>query len=380
LRILVVTQHYWPYLGGAAVMLRNLSRYWSLSGHHVEILTTRSQDAYPETETVDGVQVTRLPRPRVRVAGTLRLMAAVRSEVTRRAAGFDVVVASILQHMSAAAIDGALRAGIPVVGRTEGAGRTGDVGWAEQRRFGRRVRALCLRASRLIAVSPEIRRELVAIGYPESRTDLIPNGVPIPSRAWSYDERATYRASLGLDDAPVLCFTGRLLRAKGIPELLGAVGRLKEAGSPCRLVLVGDGLDRDLLSRRSGELGLDGWVRFVGWKEDVEPYLRASDVYVLPSHIEGRSTALLEALALGMPALASDIDANRGLVPADLLPLAPVGDEAALARLLLQRVQAAREWADSGGRRCRALVVEHHSLERAAEGHLAAFRSAGAAA
>lgn len=359
-------------------MLRNLAACWKREGHVVEVLTTRSRDAFPRTEVLDGTPVTRLERPRLGVVGTLRLMAAVRKEVMRRAAGFDVVLASILQHMTAAAVEGALKAGVPVVGRTEGAGSTGDVGWADHRRLRGRVRAMCLRAPRVIAVSPEIERELGAIGYPGGRIDLVPNGVPIPSRPWSFDEREQHRSALGLGDAPTVCFTGRLLRAKGLPELFGAVARLREEGTRCRLLIVGDGADRALLERRSAELALDGLVRFVGWTDDVERYLRASDVYVLPSHIEGRSTALLEALALGMPAVASDIDANRGLVPEELLSLTPVGDERTLASSLRDRLEAAGHWAEAG-RRCREIVRERHSIERAARGHLASFERAGAA-
>jgi glycosyltransferase involved in cell wall biosynthesis len=187
-----------------------------------------------------------------------------------------------------------------------------------------------------------------------------------------------HRSALGLGNAPTVCFTGRLLRAKGLPELLGAVARLREQGTLCRLLLVGDGADRALLERRSAELALQDVVRFVGWTDDVERYLRASDVYVLPSHIEGRSTALLEALALGMPALASDIDANRGLVTEEILPLTPVGDERTLAGLLRDRLEAARHWAELG-RRCREIVREKHSIEGVARGHLASFERAGAA-
>jgi len=378
LRILVVTQHYRPYRGGAAVMLRNLATCWSRDGHTVEILTTRSRDTFPAEDVVDGIRVHRLPRPRVHIAGMLKLMSSVRGEIRRRARDFDVVVASILQHMTAAAVDGARSASLPVVARTEGAGRTGDVGWAEQRSLRRRVLARCLEATRVLAVSPEIARELEAAGYPESRIDLVPNGVPVPGQPWSYAGRAEHRSALKLGDTPVICFTGRLLKAKGLPELLGAMRRLRESGRRCQLLLVGEGADQAILEQRARELGVEGDVRFVGWTEDPTPYLRASDVYVLPSHVEGRSTALLEALALGMPALASDIEANRGLVPTDLLPLAPVGNEEELARMLGERIAAAPAW-DGAGARCRELVLQVHSVETAARGHVEAFRRAGAA-
>lgn len=374
-----MTQHYWPYYGGAAVMLRHLAKRWIGDGHTVEVLTTRSEDDYPARDVLDGIPVTRLDRPRMRGVGMLRLMARVRDSVIRKRGEVDVVVASILQHMTAAAVDGAIRAGVPAVGRTEGAGVSGDVGWAERARFGRRVRGFCYRAGRIVAVSPEIETELVGSGYPAERVDLVPNGVPIPDRPWDRTELPRFRSALGVDATKVLCFTGRLRVAKGLPELLVAVRALHDRGLACHLLLVGDGSDKELLQRRAVELGLGSHVTFTGWRDDVEPFLRASDVFVLPSHVEGRSTALLEALALGMPALASDIDANRGLVPAEFLPLTPVGDAAALSRALAERLGASTDWSEAG-RRCRELVTERHSIDRAARDHIRTFRAARAAA
>jgi glycosyltransferase involved in cell wall biosynthesis len=122
---------------------------------------------------------------------------------------------------------------------------------------------------------------------------------------------------------------------KGHEVLLDALARLRSTGPACELTVVGDGRLRDPLTARAQALGIDPIVRFVGQVPPgaaVRALLDEADVFVLPSWSEGLPRALIEALARGMPAVATAV----GGVP-ELLPrtqLVPTGDAAALATRL----------------------------------------------
>jgi len=123
------------------------------------------------------------------------------------------------------------------------------------------------------------------------------------------------------------------------------------------------------------ELGLAGAVDLPGASPDPGPLLRAADLFVLPSHEEGMSIALLEAMALGVPLVASAIPGNRTLVTdGEHGRLAPPGDPEALAAAVLD------QWADSDraaemAAAARGRVVEGYSIDAVARRHLELFRS-----
>lgn len=135
---------------------------------------------------------------------------------------------------------------------------------------------------------------------------------------------------------PTLLAVGRLHRQKGIDVLLEAFAR---AGLPeWRLVLVGEGGERESLARQAEALGIAGRVRFEGAVPDPAPWYRAADIFVLPSRHEGTPNSLLEAMAYGLPVVVSN--ASQG--PLDLVAdgvsgiVTPAEDVAALAAALLR--------------------------------------------
>ena len=129
--------------------------------------------------------------------------------------------------------------------------------------------------------------------------------------------RETERRRLGLDaEDTVFVFIGRLVRAKGVEELLQAFDLLRQARSDLVLLLVGDQEEElDPLSAAAvGRLSAGRGVVRIGWREDVRPALAAADVCVLPSYREGLPNTLLEAAASGLPIVASDINGCNEVV------------------------------------------------------------------
>jgi glycosyltransferase involved in cell wall biosynthesis len=148
-------------------------------------------------------------------------------------------------------------------------------------------------------------------------------------------DRAGLRRNLGLpEDASVVVNVGRLAEQKDQRSLILAIGRLRAAVRPAHLVLVGDGPRRASLERLATEIA-PGRVSFVGHQADPIQWLAAADVFAFPSVYEGLSGALVEALAAGVPCVATDIAGNRELVQHRRTGwLVPVNDPDALASAL----------------------------------------------
>ena len=153
-------------------------------------------------------------------------------------------------------------------------------------------------------------------GFPaDARADLAPQGIPAGAR--------------------VVACVGRLARQKGQEWLIRSTRRWLAEVPDCHLLLVGDGPDRARLERCVVQTGLADRIHFAGYRSDVPAILAASDVLVLPSAWEGMPNIVLEAMATGLPVVASDVEGVREL----LGPLADEqtvshGDEPALTRRL----------------------------------------------
>jgi glycosyltransferase involved in cell wall biosynthesis len=185
-------------------------------------------------------------------------------------------------------------------------------------------------------VSHQLRRDLVAhLGVPEERFEVIPNGVDVTRMARA--DRSSARRALGAPDgALVVGSVGRLVPVKNYALLLRAFGRLAASTpGPVRLVLLGDGPERATLERAAAASGIASLVQLPGHRDDVPELLVGLDVFVLPSLNEGMSNTLLEAMAAGVPVVASDVGGNREIVEDDRSGmLFPSGEEAALLERL----------------------------------------------
>lgn len=174
------------------------------------------------------------------------------------------------------------------------------------------------------------------LGVPAERLHAIPNGVP-PVTA---DARARQqlRASLAIDDATFVCiYVGRLEAVKDLPTLLRAAAALPApVRRSMRVVIVGDGSERAALETLHLSLGLAESVRFLGARSDVQAVLNMADAFVMTSLTEGLPMALIEAMAAGLPCVATAV----GGIPAVLADGAgitvPPANPSAVAEALTQ--------------------------------------------
>lgn len=171
---------------------------------------------------------------------------------------------------------------------------------------------------RYVAINDSISTEATTIaGVLPEKVVVIPNGIDTEQYhpVASTEEKKLLREKCNLPlDTPLLIYHGRLEDYKNIQTLLRALKGIQQKSIPFKLLLLGDGPYRDTLIDLVEEYGLEKQVAFLGFKPNVEDYLRAADIYCLPSKIEGLSLALLEAMACGLTCIASAINGNRAAI------------------------------------------------------------------
>jgi glycosyltransferase involved in cell wall biosynthesis len=191
-------------------------------------------------------------------------------------------------------------------------------------------RVLARFSDRLVGVSQATVDDLVRLRVaPRERFEVIPLGLELDR-------------FLGLGPPPdaggdvVALYAGRLVPIKRVDLLLRALARARAAGAPLRLTVLGDGELRPALERLAGELGIEGSVSFVGYREDVVPWLAEADMAVLSSANEGTPVALIEAAAAGRPSVGTRVGGVADVVAEGTGRLVASGDEEALAEALTQ--------------------------------------------
>jgi len=241
--------------------------------------------------------------------------------------------------------------------------------WHGFTRFNRKRRLICRVLGRFtdlsLAVSRGVRDYLVSQGgLDPAKVRVVANGVDVAAID-AARPGPLVRRELGLpESSPVIGLVGRLDHwGKGHKELFEAMASLKER-HPVHALIVGGGRRIDEIRALAASLGLAGEVHFLGPRRDVPDLLTAMDIFVLPSYSEGVSLALLEAMAAGLPVIATAVggtpevvtDGENGL-------LIPPRDAEALARAL-ERLMGAPDFAKKLGQNARKHVREHYSLER----------------
>ena len=191
-----------------------------------------------------------------------------------------------------------------------------------RRVFGRRVRRMLSArvpphlCNKTICVSDAVRSSLVEhYGFPARKLLTIHNGVSSTEFAPGQSDGQAIRTELGIrPDEFVLVCAARLSPEKGIDILLSAMSQIIQTASSCKCILVGDGYLRETLTEQVKSLGLSHHVFMVGFQADVRPYLRAADAFVLTSHIEGLPISALEAMAVGLPCVVTNVGGNAEAV------------------------------------------------------------------
>ncbi len=218
---------------------------------------------------------------------------------------------------------------------------------------------------RFVAVSEDVERQALALGrLPAERSTVIYNGV---------DTNSFRPSSERLEGPPVIIVVARLDPLKRHDLLLRAARRLRDEGLRFRVRVVGDGPARMEIERRVAELGLREVVELLGHREDIPELLRSSHLFALPSDSEGLPMTIIEAMACGLPVVATRVGGIPELIEPETNGfLIDAGDESALAACL-HRLITDEELLERMSVEARRIAVARFDIDAAAEAHASLY-------
>ncbi len=357
IRVAMLIQRYYPHIGGAERQLAALAPLLNQKGIDVHIITRRDP-GLARFETIDHVPVHRLPVPGPKpVASLIYTLSAL--HLLRRLRP-DVIHAHELLSPATTAMAAKRWFGTPIVVKVLRGGALGDLAKLRRKALGaKRLASLRQHMDAFITISREIDTELETFGIDPSRRISIPNGVDTDRIApVTQAKKQALRQSFHLPpDSPVALFMGRLAAEKRVDHLLAIWPAIRQADPQAELFIVGTGEEAPQLQAAAGP-----GVTFTGAIDNVVPYLQMADVFVLPSATEGLSNAMLEALAAGLPVIATQVGGAPDVIQDDINGrLIPPDDRSHLQAALSQLLGDAtlRATLGHGGRAC---MQQHYAL------------------
>jgi L-malate glycosyltransferase len=250
-------------------------------------------------------------------------------------------------------------------------GRLSDAGPSAKRRFANRV--LSVAPHRVFTVSQDLKRHLVAEGFRDRQVGVVYNGIEVGSTS-SPDERARIRKVLGVeDDVLVVGTVARLDPVKDLSSLIDSTSRLVPERR-VRLVVIGEGPEMARLKRTASTLGISNDVSFLGHRDDARIWLSGFDVFVNCSTSEGVSLTILEAMAAGLPIVATAVGGTPEVLDDASGLLVPARDPVALAAALRTIAKDAALRSSLGCSARRRLEI-HFALDRMVGNYASVYRT-----
>lgn len=328
-----------------------------LADDHTEVLTAFLSGT-AETAPDSQEQSIHLDLPTFALKGVGRWWAIMKLLQLCRTHDFDVLIAHRFKPLHILLTVGRILER-PVIGVVHGVGD-----------FDRPYRQSMIRNSvgrgdcAFVAVSDAVRTYLLSLdcGFTRDNTCTISNAVAADEIEACLLTRDQARQELGLAaDTFVVGTIGRLVPVKAHRDLVDAFACISGRYPHADLAIIGEGREHAALVEQIKALGLDERVHLLGERQDAARYLRAFDVFALPSHSEGFPLALLEAMAAGLPVVASSIPAITGMVD-QLAMLHPAGDSAELAHCLERMIDTPKEERIAQGQALRRHVGTNHGI------------------
>jgi L-malate glycosyltransferase len=309
-RVCYVVSFFHPFASGAERQALAQGAELARRGHTVHVIT-RSVPGYPIVdEEHQGIFIHRWIK--TTAAGPLfglSFVAGVMTALKRLSSEIDVIHTH--QGLWEAVATGLARSMLglrPTLVQPASAGYFGEADELRRTRASPLLRRAILANTGFAAISAEIDRQWRELGVAPGRIVRMASGVNVHE----------FHPGPSMVDAdllprPRVIFTGRLHPQKSLPLLLEAWAKVVRQ-SEANLILVGPGNDRQRLIELAASLGISDRVQFVGAVDSPAEYLRAADIFVLPSVAEGMSNSLLEAMATALPCVVSGIGGNIDLV------------------------------------------------------------------
>lgn len=370
--VLMISQTFYPLRGGAEKQAFELSKALVKKGVRVSVITRRSP-GLPEHETLAGVKIERFKICCSGAADSLWFMLKVFFYMLAHRAEYDAAHVHLASSPAVAAVLAGRIAGKKIVVKL-GRGRGLDELTLSRKTFlGRlKLKFFSLTGPEILVLNREAFEWLkTSSEFRGLKVRLFRNGVDTGRYTPPlYHEKIAAKAAVGLENEAMFLAVGRLVPEKRIREFVELWAEVlgEEGAKPdIRLVIVGEGPEEKNLKEAVSKLELGASVVLAGPKDDLLPYYRAADVFVLPSLTEGMSNSMLEAMACGVAVMASRVDGAKDAVTDGesgclFDPLSPAEIKQCLRRYIADRGLALRM-----GERARATAVERYSMARVAD-------------
>jgi glycosyltransferase involved in cell wall biosynthesis len=309
-RVCYVVSYFHPFASGAERQALAQGAELVRRGHAVHVVT-RAVPGYPiDDEEHEGLFIHRWIKTATKgpLFGLSFVLGVIRA-LKRLESDFDLIHTH--QALWEAIATGLARPhlrGKPTLIQPASSGYYGEATELGRTRGATLLRRAILANTGFAAISAAIESEWRSLGVDASHIVRLASGVD--AELFRPGESSVEAALL---PRPRAIFTGRLHPQKNIPLLLEAWTAVARR-SPANLILLGPGNDRALLSEMARSFGIADRVQFVGAVDNPADYLRAADVFVLPSVAEGMSNSLLEAMATALPCVVSGIGGNTDLI------------------------------------------------------------------
>ena len=376
LNILMISPQYRPLVGGYERAAERLSICLAGKGHSITVVTERRNSSWPAHENFDGVEIKRLwcfYKPRLHTLTTLLSIAAF---LLRHGRNFHIWHLHQYgpQAVVVIALSKLLRRRVVLKLTSSGQGGIGNA--VRSLAFPKIAAYLLRKVDSVAALTRETLDEALKFGMHPSRVVVLGNGVDLHLyRPRGDAERKRLRDKLGIRADGLILFVGRLSAEKNPDGLLRA-WELALAKLPpgWKLALVGDGPMSGEVAAQVAAKRLSSSVIPAGHQNNVDLWMGAADVHVLPSHHEGLSNTMLEAMATGLPIVSTRVSGSKEMLEETGAGfVVGLGREDDLANALVRLAcdEALRERMGSAGRR----VIENaFSLDYVASRYEQAYR------
>ena len=285
------------WLAGTELATCNIARHLAKRGHDIHVITSLDK-GLPEESIEEGFHIHRISSPEVRLLGFILFRLKIFFLLKRL--NPDIVHA----QGSGLGISGLLARKIlkkPYVIWWRAGGI--QTRWLHDKV---RYRLMLKNADAVIALTEDMKREIRKVC--NRNVFVIPNAIELSEFAGLSREKARRELQIDIDDR-IMLFVGGLRSVKGVEFLIQAMSIVGRHYSKVKLLIVGDGKERQSLESLTRKLDLERLVNFIGGTshKNILGYMAASDVFVLPSLSEGFPNVLLEAMAVGLPIVATNV-------------------------------------------------------------------------
>jgi glycosyltransferase involved in cell wall biosynthesis len=220
-------------------------------------------------------------------------------------------------------------------------------------------------ATRVVAVSQAVKQDILATNWrvPAERLSVLEDSVDYDRFAHCAVLKTEARKMLGVpSDGIIFGTVGRLTPTKGLPYLIEAFCMVREQIPCAHLVLLGDGSERAQIERQARESPHRDAIHFLGRRDHIEQFLRGMDVFVLSSVAEGVGRALLEAMAAGVPAVATQVGGIPEVIHSpEVGLLAPPRDPQTLAQMMIRMGRMSESQRAAIGRAAQERIRQFYS-------------------